>query len=121
MATDKQITANRQNAAKSTGPQSQSGKSRASRNALKHGLSAEQVVMFDEDPAVFDALRSDLFEHFQPADPVAGLRPLFTEGLRRAARDTLPPAAARSARRWIKRARGQSFFCRPGRRLPDRP
>ncbi len=71
MATDKQITANRQNAAKSTGPQSQSGKSRASRNALKHGLSAEQVVMFDEDPAVFEALRSDLFAHFQPADPVA--------------------------------------------------
>ena len=71
MATDKQITANRQNAAKSTGPQSQSGKSRASRNALKHGLSAEQVVMFDEDPAVFEALRSDLFAHFQPTDPVA--------------------------------------------------
>ena len=71
MATDKQITANRQNAAKSTGPQSQSGKLRASRNALKHGLSAEQVVMFDEDPAVFEALRSDLFDQFQPADPVA--------------------------------------------------
>jgi len=27
--------------------------------------------MFDEDPAVFDALRSDLFAHFQPADPVS--------------------------------------------------
>jgi hypothetical protein len=34
-------------------------------------LTAEQVVMFDEDPAVFEALRSDLFDHFQPTDPVA--------------------------------------------------
>ena len=71
MATDKQVTANRQNAVKSTGPRSELGKSRSSRNAIKHGLSAEQVVMFDEDPGVFEALRSDLFDHFQPADPVA--------------------------------------------------
>jgi hypothetical protein len=27
--------------------------------------------MFDEDPAIFEALRSDLFDHFRPADPVA--------------------------------------------------
>lgn len=71
MSTDKQITANRRNAAKSTGPRSQSGKSRSNRNALKHGLSAERVVMFNEDPAVFEALRSDLVGHFRPADPVA--------------------------------------------------
>jgi hypothetical protein len=71
MTTDNQLTANRENAARSTGPRSEAGKSRSSRNALKHGLSADQVVMFDEDPAVFDALRSDLFDHFQPADPVA--------------------------------------------------
>ncbi len=71
MATAKQATANRRNAAKSTGPWTKPGKARSSRNALKHGLSAEQVVMFDEDPAAFEALRSDLFEHYQPTDPVA--------------------------------------------------
>jgi hypothetical protein len=38
MATQKQIEANRRNARKSTGPRSASGKKRASRNALKHGL-----------------------------------------------------------------------------------
>jgi hypothetical protein len=71
MATVKQAAANRRNAAKSTGPRTKSGKVRSSGNALKHGLSAEQVVMLDEDPAAFDALRSNLFEHYQPTDPVA--------------------------------------------------
>ncbi len=71
MATAKQATANRQNAARSTGPRTKPGKARSSRNALKHGLSAEQVVMLDENPAAFEALRSDLFEHYQPTDPVA--------------------------------------------------
>ncbi len=71
MATAKQAAANRRNAADSTGPRTKSGKARSSGNALKHGLSAEQVVMLDEDPAAFDALRSDLFEHYQPTDPVA--------------------------------------------------
>ena len=71
MATAKQAAANRRNAAKSTGPRTKSGKARSNRNALKHGLSAEQVVMLDENPAAFEALRSKLFEHYQPTDPVA--------------------------------------------------
>jgi len=39
MASKKQIEANRRNARKSTGPRSASGKTRASRNAYRHGLS----------------------------------------------------------------------------------
>jgi hypothetical protein len=39
MATEKQIAANRRNAAKSTGPRSAAGKKRAGRNAYRHGLS----------------------------------------------------------------------------------
>jgi hypothetical protein len=39
MATERQLAANRANARNSTGPRSASGKKRASRNALKHGLS----------------------------------------------------------------------------------
>ena len=70
MATAKQAAANRRNAAKSTGPRTKSGKTRSSRNALKHGLSAEQVVMLDEDPAAFEALRDDLYAHYRPAGPV---------------------------------------------------
>jgi hypothetical protein len=39
MATEKQIAANRGNAAKSTGPRTTRGKKRVGRNALRHGLS----------------------------------------------------------------------------------
>jgi hypothetical protein len=38
MASERQIAANRRNAGKSTGPRSGAGKSRASRNAYRHGL-----------------------------------------------------------------------------------
>ena len=38
MASERQLAANRANARKSTGPRSAPGKKRASRNALKHGL-----------------------------------------------------------------------------------
>jgi hypothetical protein len=39
VATERQIAANRRNAQKSTGPRSDVGKNRASRNAYRHGLS----------------------------------------------------------------------------------
>ena len=39
MATEKQIAANRRNAARSTGPRTTSGKDRSRMNALRHGLS----------------------------------------------------------------------------------
>jgi hypothetical protein len=39
MATERQIAANRRNAAKSTGPRSSAGKRRARRNSYRHGLS----------------------------------------------------------------------------------
>ena len=71
MATTAQIAANRSNAAKSTGPLTKSGKARSSRNALRHGLTAEQVVISGEDPAAFETLQDDLYAHYQPADPVA--------------------------------------------------
>lgn len=39
MASDRQISANRRNALKSTGPKSRAGKKRAAGNSLRHGLS----------------------------------------------------------------------------------
>ena len=71
MSSTKQVAANRRNGARSTGPRTKPGKARSRRNALKHGLSAEQVVMLGEDPVAFEALRDDLYAHYQPADPVA--------------------------------------------------
>jgi hypothetical protein len=71
MTTKKQIATNRRNAKQSTGPRTEEGKASSSQNALKHGLSADRVVIWDEDPNEFDALRSSLFRHYQPADPVS--------------------------------------------------
>ncbi len=66
MATRRQIEANRQNAQKSTGPRTRTGKAAAKLNSLKHGLLAEQPVLPDEDGAAFEALRRELTEQFDP-------------------------------------------------------
>ena len=44
MTTLKQIEANRRNAQNSTGPRTEAGKERSSRNAVRHGLTAETVI-----------------------------------------------------------------------------
>jgi len=68
--TDKQIIANRGNAGKSTGPVTPSGKAIASRNALKHGLLAKEIVINAgegaESQEQFDALLADLKDQFDP-------------------------------------------------------
>lgn len=54
MATDKQIAANRRNAARSTGPRSLRGKAKSRMNALRHGLSyigCEPPFSVSRDPA----------------------------------------------------------------------
>lgn len=43
-------------AARSTGPRTPEGKAVSSRNALKHGLTARQIVIKGESQAEFDAL-----------------------------------------------------------------
>ena len=45
MATIKQINANRKNALLSRGPTSKLGKLNSSKNSLKHGLTAKQLVI----------------------------------------------------------------------------
>jgi len=44
VVSNRQRLANRQNSQQSTGPQSPGGKARSSRNALKHGLLAKEVM-----------------------------------------------------------------------------
>jgi hypothetical protein len=46
MATDPQITANRENAKASTGPRSAEGKQATSKNAVRHGLTASSIDQF---------------------------------------------------------------------------
>src|SRR6516164_5617909 len=66
MSTVNQLSANRANARQSTGPKTLSGKARSSMNACKHGLTARTVVIGEEDPAQFDALRQAFEEEFEP-------------------------------------------------------
>ena len=66
MATQSQIEANRNNAKNSTGPRTQAGKQRSSRNALKHGLRAEQSVIPGEDAADYDNLFTEFDDTFHP-------------------------------------------------------
>jgi hypothetical protein len=72
--TDKQIAANRRNAARSTRPVTPEGKAIASRNALKHGPLAKEIVVDTGEGAesrkVFDAILLDLRKQFNPQGPL---------------------------------------------------
>ena len=68
MPTNAQIKANRNNAKKSTGPRTEEGKTRVSKNALKHGLLARDTVLPGEDSADFDSQLSALEADIQPAN-----------------------------------------------------
>jgi hypothetical protein len=66
MATERQIAANKRNAQKSTGPTTEIGRANSSRNALKHGLTAEQVTIEGEQARDFEAFRDDILESLRP-------------------------------------------------------
>jgi hypothetical protein len=68
MTSEKQIEANRRNALKSTGPKTDDGKARSSMNALRHGLTAGQVVLPHEDEDDYETLREGMLESYAPAD-----------------------------------------------------
>jgi hypothetical protein len=69
MATPKQIEANRRNAQLSTGPRTEAGKAAASKNALKSGMHARSLVIFDENISDLETLFREYFDRFQPATP----------------------------------------------------
>ena len=66
--TEKQSSASRINGAKSKGPVSVEGRARSSQNAIRHGLSAQAVVLHGEESADFGQLRDSYVQRFQPAD-----------------------------------------------------
>jgi hypothetical protein len=70
MASRKQIEANRRNARKSTGPRTAAGRATSSRNALRHGLTAKQIVVSDESAKEFMAYYRECHEALAPADSV---------------------------------------------------
>src|SRR5437870_5718536 len=71
MSTVKQIEANRENAKRSTGPRTPQGKSASSRNALKHGLYAEQLLLPFESEKEFEEHAAGFRDEYQPSTPTA--------------------------------------------------
>src|SRR5689334_14959424 len=63
MASERQIAANRRNALSSTGPRSACGKKRASRNALRHGLTLPNAD--PEHAASLDQLTQEFAGQFR--------------------------------------------------------
>ena len=70
MASGAQIAANRRNAENSTGPRTEAGKAKVARNALRHGLRAEKVVIFDETGSDFQAFLAEQQAALDPADAI---------------------------------------------------
>lgn len=60
----RQIEANRRNSLKSTGPTTPAGKGRSSRNAVRHGLSAETVITAVEDIQDYRAFESAVISDY---------------------------------------------------------
>ena len=70
MTSTKQVQANRENAKLSTGPRTEEGKKRTSRNALKHGFRAKDPLIPGEDPEEFAAHNAELMNDLGPASVV---------------------------------------------------
>jgi hypothetical protein len=66
-----QTNANRENAQKSTGPRSGTGKANSSRNATTHGFTSTSTNPFlpSEEPQEFLDLRLDHYTRYQPVGP----------------------------------------------------
>jgi hypothetical protein len=69
MRTPAQIAASKLNGAKSKGPITPEGKRNSSKNATKHGLLAEAVVLETENKELFFAMVDELLEEHQPKTP----------------------------------------------------
>ena len=70
MTSTKQVQANRENAKLSTGPRTEEGKKRTSRNALKHGFRAKDPLIPGEDPEEFARHNAELMNDLGPASVV---------------------------------------------------
>ncbi len=66
MATERQIEANRRNAARSTGPRTEAGKARSRANATKHGLAAESAGVEAGLSAGFEERRASWAAEHRP-------------------------------------------------------
>ncbi|HMF74296.1 MAG TPA: hypothetical protein VK604_01410, partial [Bryobacteraceae bacterium] len=73
MSTEKQITANRANSEKSTGPKTEIGKAASAANSWKHGLFGVFRVLETEDQNRYDLLLEQLVGEFNPSTPTESI------------------------------------------------
>ena len=73
MATEAKIIANRRNAQKSTGPRTPEGKAIASKNSVKHGLTAANDIISQECQADFDLYRAQFLAELAPESPMESM------------------------------------------------
>jgi hypothetical protein len=66
MATITQLVANKQNASKSTGPTTNEGKTKASQNALRHGVLSDRLLLDDESYDDYEQLLDGLMASLRP-------------------------------------------------------
>ncbi len=66
MATAAQVSANRENAQKSTGPRTEEGKARSSKNATKHGFNSKEFIVADDQQEEFASLSKSLRKQVSP-------------------------------------------------------
>lgn len=64
---ERKLEANRANALKSTGPRTEAGKARSSRNATRHGLLAEAATLLAEPNQELQSLLDNYRADFRPA------------------------------------------------------
>src|SRR5271163_1414051 len=70
MSSEKQIAANGVNARKSTGPRTPEGKTKVSINAVKHGLTARDLILPGENPDDLDLFYADFLTALAPQGPI---------------------------------------------------
>jgi hypothetical protein len=66
IVSDNKVRANRENAKKSTGPKTLSGKEKVSGNALTHGLTAEKHVIIGESIEEFNTFKDSMLKVYEP-------------------------------------------------------
>ena len=69
MVSQRKQIANQSNASKSTGPRTDEGKRRSTRNRLRHGFFSSEVVLPGEDGELYAALLAELVEEHKPQTP----------------------------------------------------
>ena len=54
-----------------TGPRTREGKQKASQNSTKHGCCSKRLLLPDEDPEEFEALKAGWLQSYNTPDPVS--------------------------------------------------